>query len=195
VSHAHVRATLAKLLPTADVVLVSTEIPIAAVSAAVEAVAQTGVQCVLNPAPMLPGLVDLLRLGPILTPNEIELQDLARGLSGKSAAGSEEEIPNYLQHLGERTRAPVIVTLGGEGCAVCLLDGEVVWIPARTTNNVVDTTGAGDTFNGILAARLAEGDPIVTAVSTAAIGASLSVTMAGARAGMPNASAISSAIG
>jgi len=193
VSHAHVRATLAKLLPTADVVLVSTEIPIAAVRAAVEAAAQADVQCVLNPAPAIPGLDDLLPRGPILTPNEIELGDLARDFFAAPAPGSGDQIALYLQHLSERTHAPVIVTLGGEGCAVLVPGGEVSRIAARKTDNVVDTTGAGDTFNGVLAARLAAGDPIMMAVSTAVVAASLSVAMAGARAGMPNASAISSA--
>ena len=195
VSPAHVRATLAALLPTADVVLVSTEIPIAAVGAAVEAAAQADVQCVLNPAPVIPGLVELLPHAPILTPNEIELRDLARGLCSAAATDSEDEISQCLQHLVRRTHAPVIVTLGGEGCALRLPDGEVNRISAQTINKVIDTTGAGDTFNGVLATRLAAGDDIVTAVSTAVIAASLSVATVGARPGTPDAATLSSAMG
>lgn len=193
VSVEHVRAALAALLPTAAVVLVSTEIPIAAVAAAIEATTQAGVQCVLNPAPVIPGLLDLLPLRPILTPNEIELRDLARGLTTTSIPGNEDEILGYLQALGERTQRPVIVTLGGDGCAVRLPDGGLTRIPARTNHDVVDTTGAGDTFNGVFAARLAAGDVIVTAVSTAVIAASLSVSSVGARPGMPTAAALTSA--
>lgn len=195
VSPAHVQATLAELLPTADVVLVSTEIPIAAVGAAVEAAAQAGVQCALNPAPVIPGLLALLPHGPILTPNEIELADLARGLCTARATKSEDDIAQCLQHLGERTNTAVIATLGGEGCALRLPDGEVNRIPVRTTPKVVDTTGAGDTFNGVFATRLAAGDEIVTAISTAVIAASLSVGTVGARRGMPDANALSSAMG
>ena len=75
-----------------------------------------------------------------------------------------------------------------------LADGEVRRISARTADNVVDTTGAGDTFNGVLAAHLAAGDAIMTAVSTAVVAASLSVATVGARPGMPNAAVIASAI-
>jgi ribokinase len=55
---------------------------------------------------------------------------------------------------------------------------------------VRDTTGAGDTFNGVLAARLARGDDLATAVPVAVAAASLSVTQVGARGGMPTASEI-----
>jgi ribokinase len=194
VTDAHVHAALDDLLPTADVVLVSTEIPLAAIRAAIEAAAQAEVQCVLNPAPVIPGLVDLLPQRPILTPNEIELRDLVRGLSDASVGGSGDEVPQCLQHLGEQTGAPVIVTLGAEGCAVRLADGTINRIPAQTNSNVVDTTGAGDTFNGVLAARLAAGDDLMIALSTAVTAASLSVGMLGAREGMPSASAIAGAM-
>lgn len=195
VTDAQVHAVLADLLPTADVVLVSTEIPLAAIRAAIEAAAQAEVQCVLNPAPVISGLVELLPHHPILTPNEIELGDLVRGLSdGATADGNGDETARHLQYLGEQTGSPVIVTLGAEGCAVRLADGTINRIPAQTSSNVVDTTGAGDTFNGVLAARLAAGDEMMIALGTAVTAASLSVGMLGAREGMPSASAIASAM-
>jgi len=193
VSAEHVRTALATLLPTTDVVLVSTEIPIAAVSAAIEAATTAAVQCVLNPAPVIPGLDDLLALGPIVTPNEIELRDLAHTVGTEIVPANEDEILRSLQKINEQTQSPVIVTLGGDGCAVRLADGEVHRIPARSTNDVVDTTGAGDTFNGVFAARLAAGDAMMTAISTAVIAASLSVSAVGARPGMPTAATIANA--
>lgn len=193
VSSAHVRLALADSLPAADVVLVSTEIPVAAVAAALEAASQAGIRCVLNPAPVIPGLLDLLVLGPMLTPNEIELEELTRGLGSKTRQGGRAAIDESLRRLAERTRAPVIVTLGGEGCAVCLPDGEVTRYPARAITTVVDTTGAGDTFNGVLATRLAAGDPLLNAIETALLAASISVTAVGARAGMPTSDAIAKA--
>ena len=193
VSARHVRAALSTLLATTDVVLVSTEIPLAAVGAAIEATTQAGVQCVLNPAPVIPGLVDLLPLGPIVTPNEIEVGDLARGVPTAIAPANEDEILEHLRNIGERTQSTAIVTLGGDGCAVRLANGEVNRIPARSTHDVVDTTGAGDTFNGVFAARLAAGDAIMTAISTAVIAASLSVSAVGARPGMPTAADIAGA--
>ena len=193
VSAEHVRTALATLLPTTDVVLVSTEIPIAAVGAAIEAATTAAVQCVLNPAPVIPGLDDLLALGPIVTPNEIELRDLAHTIGTEIVPANADEILRSLQKINEQTQSPVIVTLGGDGCAVRLADGEVHRIPARSTNDVVDTTGAGDTFNGVFAARLAAGDSMMTAISTAVIAASLSVSAVGARPGMPTAATIANA--
>jgi ribokinase len=71
------------------------------------------------------------------------------------------------------------VTMGADGA---LLDGEVVPAPPV---DVVDTTGAGDTVNGALAAGLAAGEPLRDAVAFALAAASLSTRVAGARAGMP----------
>jgi ribokinase len=194
VSAAHVRASLAPALPTADVVLVSTEIPLAAVAAAIEASAAAGVTCILNPAPVIAGLPGLLSFRPMLTPNELELRALVSGLASASTPAGGDGVPAHLNALGERTRAPVIVTLGGEGCAVRLPGGELRRIPAHPVADVVDTTGAGDTFNGVFAARLAMGDTLSTALETAIVAASLSVTAIGARAGMPTAAAIDRAM-
>jgi ribokinase len=194
VSAAHVQASLAPALPTADVVLVSTEIPLAAVAAAIEASAAAGVTCILNPAPVIPGLPDLLPFRPMLTPNELELRALSSGLTSASTSAAGDAMLAHLNALGERTRAPVIVTLGGEGCALRLPGGELRRIPAHPVADVVDTTGAGDTFNGVFAARLAIGDTLTTALETAIVAASLSVTAIGARAGMPTAAAIDRAI-
>ena len=192
VSPSHIRAALAESLPAADVVLVSTEIPFDAVAAAIQSAAAAQVQCLLNPAPVIAGLADLLAHGPVLTPNAIELNELARSL-GDASVPHEEEIEACLRRLGNRTQAPVIVTLGDAGCAVRLPDGEVNRIPTHEIADVIDTTGAGDTFNGVLAAHLATGATLNSAVSTAVVAASLSVTAAGARVGMPSASAITMA--
>ena len=191
----HVQHALAATLSDSELVLVSTEIPYAAVAAAVTAATAAGVRCILNPAPVIAGLAGLLVHGPIVTPNAIELRELARQLS---EAGGETDTPLTIQQclavVGEHTRAPVIVTLGGDGCAVRLPDGAVTAIPAPTSVSVVDTTGAGDTFNGVLATRLAAGDDILVAVKTAVVAASLSVGAAGARGGMPTAAHIASAL-
>ena len=72
----HIRQCLRSLLPTAGCVLVSTEIPPAAVAAAVEEAFTARVRCILNPAPVLPVVAELLHRGPILTPNGSELSDL-----------------------------------------------------------------------------------------------------------------------
>jgi ribokinase len=77
---------------------------------------------------------------------------------------------------------------------VITADLAAVLVPAPHVD-VRDTTGAGDTFNGVLAARLAAGDELASAVPWAVAAAALSVTEVGARGGMPNAEAIEASMG
>jgi ribokinase len=165
----------------AGCVLVSTEIPGAAVVAAVRG---ARVSCVLNPAPVIDEVLELLDAGPILTPNRSECLDLAARLGTAT-----DDVVSAARRIQERSGAPVLVTLGGDGVLVLLPGAEPRTVPARPVR-VRDTTGAGDTFNGVLAARLAAGAGPVDAVRTAVVAASLSVTRVGARAGMPTAAEI-----
>lgn len=191
-----VRAALAHALPTAGCVLVSTEIPGAAVAAAVEAAAAAGVRCVLNPAPVIPAVAGLLRHRPVLTPNSSESADLARLLDGAPADGepaADDPVLASARTIVRCSRAPVVVTLGGDGVMLLTPDGEPERAPSREAT-VRDTTGAGDTFNGVLAARLAAGDELGAAVRVATVAASLSVAHVGARTGMPCTAAIIAAL-
>jgi ribokinase len=149
------------------VVLLGHEVPPEAVAAGAAGARAAGWQAILNPAPAR-DLIDGLD-GVILTPNA----DEARRLSGESDLDAAARV------LRARTGAPVLVTMGADGA---LLDGEV--LPAPPVD-VVDTTGAGDTVNGALAAGLAAGEPLRDAVAFALAAASLSTRVAGARAGMP----------
>jgi ribokinase len=189
----HVRATLREALPEAGCVLVSTEIPGPAVAAAVQAATAAGVLCVLNPAPVIPVVAELLGCGPLLTPNAGELAALAAAVGGPGPAAVPEDAPGQARMLAERTRTAVVVTLGGDGVLVVTPDGGAEHLPPRPTS-VRDTTGAGDTFNGVLAAHLAAGDGPADAVRAANVAAALSVTAVGARGGMPVAAAIRSAL-
>ena len=186
----HVRQSVRRALASAGCVLVSTEIPAAAVAAAVEEATAAGVTCVLNPAPVVPVLVELLKLGPIVTPNETELRDLVT-LLGRGIATSAFD---NASRIVSQTRRPIIVTQGGEGVLVVGPD-HVSHQVAAPPVVVRDTTGAGDTFNGVLAARLASGDDLAMAVPIAVAAASLSVTVTGARGGMPTVSEIEAALG
>lgn len=156
-------------------VLVSTEINDDAVLAAVRA----GAPCVLNPAPVTDAVVAALDAGPILTPNRGECLDLAARLGTPT-----DDVTVAAHRIRDRSGAPVVVTLGGDGALVVDSGTETVPAPAAT---VRDTTGAGDTFNGVLAARLAAGDGLLDAVRAAVRAASISVGAVGARAGMPRA--------
>ena len=182
-SAGHVAAAMMERLAGAGCVVVSPEIPGAVALAAVAAAVAAGVPCILNPAPVVPELVEALATGElagvILTPNAIELAQLVGGGDPQPAVA-----------LARRTGAPVVVTLGGDGCLIARPDGAVDALPAPAVDEVVDTTGAGDTFTGVLAARLAAGADLGAAAATAVAAASLSVTAAGARTGMPKAVAL-----
>lgn len=169
-------------------VLVSTEIAPDAALAAVKAAAEQGVPCVVNPAPVLDELVGVLSVPDILTPNASELRDL---YVRTSAVADHDRMTDteMAVALAKHFEVTVIVTLGADGLLVVDRAGATA-VPAGTVETVVDTTGAGDTFNGVLAASLAAGDDLVTAARRGAAAASLSVVHVGARTGMPTAAAI-----
>jgi len=190
-----VRSALADSLSVGDCVLVSTEIPDEAVVAAVEVASSAGVDCILNPAPVIQAVPRLLELGPMLTPNATEIEDLAV-LESWPEAGDEADaavVAAHAERIATRTGAAVVVTLGGDGVLLIDAGGAADRIPARPAQ-VVDTTGAGDTFNGVLAARLAAGDGLRDAARVATVAASLSVAHVGARGGMPDAGEIEAAL-
>ncbi len=168
-ANAQVGELPAGALDGAGCVLVSTEIPDTAVTAAVRAAVAAGVPCVLNPAPVTPAVRDLLGSGAILTPNRSELADLT---------GGSTDVPAAARELRDRSGAPVVVTLGEQGALV--VDGAPVLVSAPPVK-AVDTVGAGDTFNGVLAARLAAGADLRTAVHVGVMAASLAVQHPGAR--------------
>lgn len=183
----HLAAALATALPGAGCVLVGTEIPDAAIVAAVSAAHDAGVPCVLNPAPVVAAVPRALARGPVLTPNAGECRELARrlGLGGADAGACARAV-------AARSGAPVVVTVGADGALIAAPGGTVERVPAPPAT-VRDTTGAGDTFNGVLAARLAAGADLAAAVRAGVVAASLSVGHAGARAGMPTADRIDAA--
>ncbi|PYE12227.1 ribokinase [Williamsia limnetica] len=173
-----VRDSLTDLRP-GDCVLISTEIPGAAVLAAVETAAAAGARCVVNPAPPIPEIADAVQYGPILTPNAGECLELAGMLGADS-----DTVEEAATALSEATGSAVVVTLGGDGLLVGIPGHGVERIPARAAT-VRDTTGAGDTFNGVFAARLAAGDTTNAAATVANVAAAMSVSYVGARTGMP----------
>ncbi len=151
-------------------VLVSAEIPDAAIEAAVRAGAQSGAATVLDPAPARPSLLDAARIGAILTPNESEALELSGGTDVEEAA----------RRLAALTGQAVVVTLGAAGCLVAD-SGVVTRHAAAPAPTVVDTVGAGDAFAGGLAAALAAGDRLDASVHAALRAAALSLGHAGAR--------------
>jgi ribokinase len=175
-------ARSAILEATPRVVLAVLEIPVAAVVAAARAAARTGAVFILDPAPGQELPRDLLATGPILTPNLGEL----RAAAGVATDAEPEAAVARLLAAGA---VAVLVTRGDAGVNVHTA-GERWDLPARTAGRVVDTTGAGDTFAGVLAAWIAQGHRMNAAVEAANAAAALSVTASGARAGMPTSSTL-----
>ena len=167
-----VTTALERLLATpSGVVLLGHEVSDAAVVAGARAAHAAGWHVVLNPAPARP-LPDALG-NALLTPNA----DEARALGGA------DDVEVAARALAARTGAPVLVTLGADGAL--LLRGDTAERLPVPRVDVVDTTGAGDTVNGALAAELAAGRPLRDAVRFALTAAALSTRAPGARAGMP----------
>jgi ribokinase len=179
----HVRESLEGLGPTVgDVVLVGHEIPTVTADEALRYAKSVGAITVFNPAPATGVGPETLALSDLLTPNGGEAAQLA-GQAGD--AGDQEALAAEL--LG--AIAPgghILITLGGRGALLVGEDGPLS-IPAPAVP-AVDTVGAGDTLNGALAAGLAAGLPVAEAAGRAVAAASLAITRAGAREGMPTAS-------
>jgi ribokinase len=162
-------------IAAADVVLTNHEIPQSTVVDALRAAKEGGTLAILNPAPARGLPAEVLTLGPILTPNEHELI---------VAIGNDETGP-ALDELAVRHHGPIIVTQGPAGALLADRDRRQRF-PGYPPAGVVDTTGAGDTFNGVLAAWLAAGAALPDAITAANAAGSLSVGASGARAGMPS---------
>jgi ribokinase len=143
------------------VVLASLEVSHSAVRAAAAWCSEHGAPLVLNPAPAQPWSAEVAALATYVTPNEHE----------RVALGS---LPDGVV---------VVETRGSDGVLIHR-DGDVERV-AGPAVEAVDTTGAGDCFNGVFAAGLAEGLDVVASVRRAAVAAALSVTKVGAREGMP----------
>ena len=154
-----VEAALEDLAPS--VVLASLEVPESAVRAAATWSHAHDTRFVMNPAPSTEGAGELARMADVVTPNETELAGLGT-------------LPSSIA---------IVETRGAEGVRIHL-DGATEDIPGRVVE-AVDTTGAGDCFNGVLAAGLLGDLPLDEAVRRAVAAAAASVTVAGAREGMP----------
>jgi ribokinase len=173
---AGVARSVEQLLADGGVLLASLEVPGAAVEAAARAGRARGATVILNPAPAGAAAAGLVALADVLTPNEVEAAALERHGLLRAA----------------RPDLCLIETRGPEGVRVRTPDA--AWAVPAVRRPVVDTTGAGDAFNGALAAALLEGRPLEDAVRRAVAAAGLSVTVAGAREGLPLRAAIDAVV-
>lgn len=169
------------LIASASIVLLQLEIPLATVAAAASLAHRAGARVILDPAPAAPVPDELLRCADYVTPNETELAVLTgsrpgKGLTRKAAA-------KRAGALVARGARKVIVKMGAAGALLVEGARERFW-PARRVK-AVDTTAAGDAFNGAFAVALAEGQSEDEAGAFACAAAAVSVTRPGAQPSMP----------
>jgi ribokinase len=153
------------LIAKSDVVLTQLEIPIESVEETARLCAKYNTQFILNPAPAADLSIDLIALTDFITPNQLE----------KTALAEKIDMNQFLEKL--------IVTEGKDGVVYFEQQSEHR-IPSYSVS-AVDTTGAGDTFNGAFAYAIGMKEDVKTAIHFANAAAALSVQKTGAQAGMP----------
>lgn len=163
----------------ARLMLTQLEQPLPAAVRALELARSAGAITVLNPAPATPLPPGILALCDLVTPNETE----AEALTGIAVSGPDSAAA-AAGRLLEQGAGAVVVTLGGQGALYRDRNGQT-HVPPMSAGPVLDTTGAGDAFNGGLAVALADGRPVAEALRFATATAALSVTRLGTAAAMP----------
>jgi ribokinase len=165
-------------IATADSVLLQLEIPMETVLRTVELAARHGTRVILDPAPAQPLDKSLLARIDLITPNETEAEILT-GIGGSD----EQAARAQAAALREKGSKAVLVTRGNSGSL--LHEGSQVRVFKTVEVDPVDSTAAGDCFNGALAAKLAAGGSIEQAIEFASQAAALSTTRLGAQDSLP----------
>lgn len=162
----------------ADVFVAQLEIPIETVKEAIMLAHKMNIPTILNPAPAQPLSDELLKHVSIITPNTSETE-LLTGIHVDSEQ-SAKKAANFLMAKGIKT---VLITMGTKGSFIATHDFNVM-VPSFKVK-AVDTTAAGDVYNGAFAVALAKGKELPDAVTFASAAAALSVTKLGAQPSAP----------
>ena len=170
----------AEEIRSADVVLMQLECPIETVEYAARMATEAGVPVILNPAPAPaePLREELLRNLYLITPNRSEASRIS-GIEVKDME-SAQRAAKAIYDMGPHN---VIITLGAEGSLI--YDGQMFMRVEAIQVEAVDTTAAGDTYNGVLASVIAEGRSLIEAANEANQASAISVTRMGAQPAAP----------
>ena len=169
------------LFETGDILLIQLEIPLESVWYAVEKAAQKGVNVILNPAPAAKIPDHIYPYLFAITPNETEIE-LLTGIAVTHLDDAKKAADQLLQKGAKN----VIITLGAQG-AFYKSANEELFVPTQAVK-AVDTTAAGDCFNGALAVALSHQKSWLDALTFSCRAATFSVMHAGAQASMPTLS-------
>lgn len=168
-------------LTSADVVVCQLEVPEKTVLSAFAQAKAAGATTVFNPSPAKTGIEEIIALTDFFIVNETELAWFA---TGDSANGSQDlDVVKKMAQDYVRPGQTILVSIGPAGVAI-IDEGGLIHIPGRPAN-VVDTTGAGDTLAGALAAELSRGVPVPEAVRYGVFASSLATETFGAGTSMP----------
>jgi ribokinase len=179
----------AELIGGASVFVTQLEQPIAAAHRALQIAKAGGARTILNPAPAAELPPGMLALCDFVTPNESEAEGIT-GVPVRTVADADRAAGALLaQGVGA-----AIITLGEKG-ALYRDKTRTVHVPVFDAGSVVETTGAGDAFNGGFATALAEGADPVEAVRFGCATASISVTRPGTAPSMPSRAEIDALLG
>lgn len=167
-----------KTYPEKTILLLQLEIPLDTVAAAVSCAHKKGILVMVNPAPVNPQISNLFPFIDLLTPNMKEAEMLSGVIINDVDSAKRAALV-----LREKGLQQVIITLGKLG-AVTVNNGGIEHISAPEVKTI-DTTAAGDVFNGALAVYLAEGRSLRDAVKFACRAAAIAVTRLGAQSSIP----------
>ena len=169
-----------KLIQGSRVFMTQLEQSLDAAGTALSFAKEGGAITILNPAPAQPLGENILQLCDFVTPNEIEAEQIT-GTPVKSINDAEIAAGKLL----EKGASAAVITLGEQG-ALFKDNNQIIHQPSYEVGPVVETTGAGDAFNGGLAVALADEMPIAKALRFACATASISVTRKGTAPSMPD---------
>jgi len=170
------------LLAPGTTLLMQLEVPLQAVDALARRARARGARVVLNAAPMHPAAISLLPLIDVLVVNETEAASMAANLNAAT------DVQSFAANVHKSFGCTTVVTLGSAGAFAVV--GTTLIHASAPVLQVVDTTGAGDAFTGVLAAALHREIPWNRGLAMSVAAGSLACTAAGAQAALPAARAI-----